>query len=317
MNLARARDVKEIVMGLEKYWGLTVRQVYYQLISSPLIQQNHWFKYGDPAKGRPKDIYLAMGILLKWMRIYVMIPWKSINDEHRIKGEKPGWDDEGAFLDFVKEGINDLCENYRRCNSQNQENYIEVWLEKAALQHIVKEVTNKYCKRLVVNRGYSSITFLNNYRNRARQAVKQGLKPVVLYYGDWDPSGENMLYAGYQTLCDELEFPDADFYRGALNPDQLHLIKADPVILKQDDKRTEKFEKKYGSVAFELDALHPVQLQEIVEKDILSITNMETLRCEIGIGQQEAKRLKRLPGIIEKVIHNFKGGGVVRTRFNK
>lgn len=260
LMIKRAEDLAEIVNSLRDYWPLTVRQVYYQLISTHYIQNTHWFKYADPTKGRPKDLFQAVSNQLKWMRIGGKIPWKSINDEHRIAGDKPGWDDMEAFLNYIKDAIDEMSVNYRRCNAQNQENYVEVWLEKAALRHIITPITDMYCKRLIVNRGYASITFLHDFVLRAQEALKAGQKPVVLYYGDWDPSGENMLYASYQTLCKELGFTEATFYRGAINPDQFHLIKADPVILKQEDKRTPEFVEKHGSKAFELDALHPEQL---------------------------------------------------------
>jgi hypothetical protein len=316
LNKKRAYDLLIIIKDvLGDYHPVTVRQVYYQLISSLFIEKDHWYKNGNPTKGYPKDLYQAVVNLLKWMRLHNYVPWSIINDEHRITGENPGWDDAETFLDEIKNGIQNMTENYQRCTSQNQENYIEVWLEKAALQHIVKLITDKYCKRLIVNRGYISMTFLNNYRQRAGQAVKAGQQPVVLYYGDWDPSGVNMIYAGYQTLVDDMEFDNVQFYRGAINPDQFHLIKASPVPIKAKDKRSKKFIEKYGTMAFELDAFHPRQLEEIIEQDILALTNIETLNCEIGLGEKERKRLERLPGIIEKVFENYMSEGMVRTRY--
>jgi hypothetical protein len=43
--------------------------------------------------------------------------------------------------------------------AQKQGNYIEIWIEKAALLHIVKPVADDFCRRVVVCRGYNSITF--------------------------------------------------------------------------------------------------------------------------------------------------------------
>lgn len=65
LNEARAADVISIFENMKDYWPLTDRQAYYRLISSDLINQRHWCKFNDSAKGPLGDIYQTLTRLLK------------------------------------------------------------------------------------------------------------------------------------------------------------------------------------------------------------------------------------------------------------
>ncbi len=77
-NIARADDVRSAMDELRRWWPMTARQIYYRLISSDAVKQDHW-----RWKGRQVDIYTALGRTLKWMRIDDKLPWNSIIDDHR------------------------------------------------------------------------------------------------------------------------------------------------------------------------------------------------------------------------------------------
>jgi Fe-S-cluster formation regulator IscX/YfhJ len=265
-NKARAKDIESTMYELRKYWPMSVRQVFYRLISSNLIKQGHWFW-----KGKQVDIYKALDRTLKWMRIDELLPWYAITDDHRTTTPKTGFTDP---KDFIAQELGDFLEGYARCNAQKQENYIEVWIEKAALLHITKPIADSFCRRVVVFRGYNSVTFQTQFYERATEAISRGQRPVVLYFGDFDPSGVNMIYAAMQTLIDELDLYGAEYYRAGINPEHFHMIPADPVPLKPKDSRTRRFVKEYGKTAYELDAFHPEQLQGLVRESIKAFTDM-------------------------------------------
>ena len=240
------------------------------------------------------------------MRINGLIGWDCINDEHRITSHNPGYEDSNDYIDSMFYTIKYHAANYRRCTAQNQENYIEVWIEKQALFHIVRPVVDKYCRRLIVTRGFDSITYLHSFKERAEEAMDAGQNVVVLYYGDWDPSGEAMIYGAMQTLYEEMDMPEIQFYRGAINPSQFRFIKSDPVPIKASDTRAAQFVKRHGKTAYELDAFHPQKLKDIVEEDIKTFTDIEVLSCELSLEDEDRMRNMRYLELIEKAHKNFK-----------
>jgi hypothetical protein len=186
---------------LRAWWPLTVRQVFYRLISSPLVKDPCWHRRYKGKSGQV-DIYSALKRTLKWMRIAEIIPWNAITDEHRTVTVKVGHHNPKAF---ISSEMSNFLQGYNRCLAQKQEHYIEVWIEKGALLHIVEPVADEFCRRVVVCRGYDSFTFQTKFYDRITRAMTAGETPLILYFGDWDPSGWNMPYAAIQTLEEELD----------------------------------------------------------------------------------------------------------------
>ena len=98
--------------------------------------------------------------------------------------------------------------------------------------------------------------------------------PTVLYFGDWDPSGENMIYAAMQTIHDELGLFGVEYYRCGVNPEHFGMIRKNPVPIKDTDSRAKSFVKRHGTTAYELDAFHPEQLKTLVRESIIQFTDM-------------------------------------------
>ncbi len=72
-------------------------------------------------------------------------------------------------------------------------------------------------------------------------------QPIVLYFGDWDPSGVNMIYAAMQTLTDELDLDMVRYIRAGINPEHFSEIQADPVPINADDTRAKRFVDQHGA----------------------------------------------------------------------
>jgi hypothetical protein len=291
-NRCRAKDITSVIDAMVGYWPLTVRQVYYRLISSGLTRQPHWHQHGDVE--RPQvDIYKALVRTLKWMRIDNMLQWRAITDDHRSMTEKVGHSDPQAFVEDTLKWF--LWGRYKKCLAQAQDNYIEVWIEKAALLHIVEPVADEFCRRVVCCRGYNSISFQADFYQRAKASKKIGQRPVVLYFGDWDPSGVDMLPAAKKTIEDELGLDGVDFYRCGINPEHFDSLQADPVPIKPKDPRAKKFVQLHGTTAYELDAFHPRDLQALVRASIAAFTDMEMIRelqAEEDIEQGDLDRIR-------------------------
>jgi len=75
---------------------------------------------------------------------------------------------------------------------------VEVWLEKDALSGIFKDVLDPYGVTLNVGRGYDGWSSIHD----AAERYGDGDEVTVLYYGDHDPSGENMFKSLRKRLAD-------------------------------------------------------------------------------------------------------------------
>ena len=266
-NEARVADIHFVLDELKEWWPVTARQVYYRLISHSFDKRDHWLW-----KGNRVDIYRGIIRTLKWMRIDKRISWDTITDEHRILTGKLGFENPD---EFIKQEVYHFLRGYDRCMAQKQDRYIELWIEKAALLHILQPIADEFCRRVVVCKGYGSITFQTQFYERATRALGYDQKPTVLYFGDWDPSGVNMIHAAMQTLSDELGLWGVEYYRRGINPEHFEFTPADPIAIKASDTRAKRFVRQHGATAYELDALHPKKLQQIARQSIEHFTDMD------------------------------------------
>jgi hypothetical protein len=147
---------------LEEYkndgYVLTLRQLYYQLVSKDIIPNND------------KE-YAKLSNILKKGRMAGIVDWASIED--RVRVPKIPY-----YVKDVKDAIKDTIEQYRIDRMRGQNNKIEIWVEKDALSNVLYRVSSKYHIRLMVNRGYSSVSAMYDAYNRLNSG------DVILYFGD-------------------------------------------------------------------------------------------------------------------------------------
>jgi len=282
----RAAQVLQVVEDLKSYWPLTLRQIYYQLVAKGQIENT-------------RSRYNMLSKLVKWMRIDERLPWRVLEDRSRTITGKRGYED---IEDFIESEKYYFLDGYARCLVQGQDKYVEVWTEKDALLGIFREVVLPYCMRAVVCRGYQSITFIADFYKRAEQAIMKGQEPVVLYFGDLDPSGVQMLEATIETLQDELDLWGVNFKRIALHPEHIaaYNLPNDPTAIKTSDPRYRKYYEKYGDIAVELDALHPADLKDLTRKAIEAEIDMDQFNDQ---ETQEAEDIEEVEVFRERVIN--------------
>lgn len=277
MQFDKLNKLTAILEDLQDYKPLTLRQVYYQMVGKGFIE-NKVSEYG------------MLSNLLKWARIDGYISWDDIEDRVRAFHDNRGWDDKN---DFTQQEIRNFLNGYRRDLLQGQERYIEVWIEKDALSSIFKRVALSYCVSVVVCRGFSSISFLNNFRQRL---TSQNRPAVMLYFGDFDPSGMEMLESMKNTLKYELGVTELEFKRIALTKDDIftYNLPHKPQALKMTDTRAKKHLDAHGELAVELDALSPDVLEAKVKDAIESELDMDAFNFEIQQQHTEVDLLKSL-----------------------
>jgi len=154
-------------------YTMTLRQLYYQLVSKDIIPN--------------KDTeYKKLSKLLKEGRMAGWVDWDAIED--RLRAAKITYS-----VTSPSHAIQDAINHYRLNRQKNQDTYIEVWVEKDALSGVLTRITSKYHVRLLVNRGYGSVTAIHDAYRRTKPMLEAGRKVKILYLGDHDPSGVDMI----------------------------------------------------------------------------------------------------------------------------
>lgn len=270
----------ETVDDLRDYWPLTVRQLYYQLVSKLIIPNA--LKY-----------YSKVSRINSKLRRYNFIPWQAFEDRTRRTIDKRGISNVQAFVHDQMESFLDY-RYYHRCYVQNQENYVEVAVEKDALSSIVSEAIYFYCTRLNVVKGQASATMINNMAERFEKAVFNGQKPILLYLGDFDPSGIAIPESIKSKLM-EFHGVDIELRRVGLNAGQIKQYNLPESIdaAKETDPNYQKFIDRFGSMPpTELDALHPKDLINLIQIALEEVLDMSDIDQQKVIESDERVKLK-------------------------
>ena len=276
-QLDKLKKVQEILADLEKYKPLTLRQIFYQLVAREYIQNT-------------KSQYTLLSNLLKHARLDGYISWDDIEDRVRRFEDLSGWPGPD---DFISAHLKRFLSGYSRDLLQTQEKYIEIWIEKDALSALFVRAAEPYTVPVVVCRGFSSVSFLNDFKERI--SWHEDRRPVMLYFGDFDPSGVVMLEAMEETLRDEFKIPDIEFKRIALLKEDIekYRLPHNPDAIKEHDTRKDKHVEKYGELAVELDALRPDILIDRIETAIRAELDLDAFQDETEKQQDDLDLLKR------------------------
>ena len=202
---------------------MTVRQVYYQLVSRQVIENN-------------RGQYQAVSNMLVDARKDGSIPWEWVEDRLRRPRTVSMWTDLPDFVNTVRR-------SYRRDVWPMQPAYLEVWLEKDALSGIFEAVLSGYGITLNVGRGYDGWDSIHNAADR----FGDGDGMTVLYFGDFDPSGEDMA----RSLVERLAFFDCnpELIKCALTRDDVTRYNLPPDFTKATDTRRAAFVAKHGDLS--------------------------------------------------------------------
>lgn len=158
---------------LAEGYVLTLRQLYYQLVSRDVIP-NHDKVYAKISSIKDDVVYSGL------------VDWDAFEDRGRIPSQ-------AYYEDSVEGALKRTIDSYALDRQRGQSNHIEVWTEKDAISSILKRATHRKTIRLVVNKGYSSSTAMYGAYERFLEEMINGKKVKVLYFGDHDPSGIDMI----------------------------------------------------------------------------------------------------------------------------
>jgi hypothetical protein len=270
--------LQEVVKILEEYRAigvkLTNRQLYYQLVAGGIIPN-------------AVEIYKRLCAFLTNARYAGLIDWDAIEDRGRVPTMHSEWDN---VQDLIKSAIS----SYRLPRWSDQENYVELYCEKQAMESVLKPVADKFHIYFGYNKGYASASSIYDLAKRIKEKIESGKKTVVLYFGDHDPSGLDMIRDIRERVTEFLVKGEDELYVGsrnddsepfaldedslsdyfevvplALNMKQIQQYNPPTNPAKMTDPRADWYIEKYGKISWELDALKPDVLATLAEEGIM------------------------------------------------
>lgn len=260
--------VKNILYEYEQQGiAVTLRQLYYQLVARGLISNNI-------------KQYKNLSNLMTNARYAGIISWQAIEDRARVPTIPNTFEN-------IQELLKVAAKSYQLDRWQEQEHYIELWTEKDAISSVLSPLAKKYQVVLAVNRGYSSASCM--YEAAQRFLEHQDKKKILLYLGDHDPSGLDM----DRDIKDRLaEFgADVEIIRIGLTFEQVQQYSLPENPTKPKDRRAKQYVETYGSSCWEVDALKPEVLQQLIEHNILRFLDLDKYR---QVQEREQKELEEL-----------------------
>jgi len=270
VNLRKAslNKLDQINSIIEEYqaqgYSLTLRQLYYQLVSRNLIANT-------------QKEYANLGNLLTKGRMMGLVDWDAIEDRGRVPRIP-------YYTNGVSDALFDTANQYRLDRQANQDVYVEVWSEKDALSGILNQITEYYHVRLMVNKGYSSCTAMYDAAKRF-----QGKNGLILYLGDHDPSGEDMV-RDIKNRLGEFRV-NVEVRKIALTTEQVRNYNPPANYAKVTDSRYKSYMEKYGSNCWEVDALPPNVLNDLLHSEIQAIIDMDKFEERIALEKEEKDEL--------------------------
>lgn len=269
-------------------YDLTLRQLYYQHVARGFIANSD-------------REYKRLGSIVSDARMGGLIDWDHIVDRTRFLRTVSSWDSPAQIVRGAARG-------YQRDLWENQDVRIEVWVEKDALVGVIERACSDLRVPFLSCRGYTSASEMWGASQRFMEQIEDGKRVVVLHLGDHDPSGIDMsrdieerilhfIGSDHYRLTDyELEPEEAadwaaehfELRRLALNWDQVQQYNPPPNPAKMTDSRGAGYVQAYGRQSWELDALEPTVIGELIREAVDEERDDE--RWQVAAATEEAER---------------------------
>lgn len=236
--------------------GLTLRGLYYQFVSRDMFSNE-------------TENYNRLKRVISRGRIAGLVSWTAVEDRGRALMGGQAWDS-------PLEALRTARETYGRDLWSSQEYRPEVWVEKQAQEGIIGTVCDELRVDYFATKGYNSQSEQWRAGRRLAGYVQHGQRPVVFYLGDHDPSGMDMTRDNQERLSMFAGVP-VMVARIALNWDQIQKYNPPPNPLKTNargdltDSRAEGYRAEFGSESWELDALDPSVIHNLIRDAVLKV----------------------------------------------
>lgn len=267
----------------EQGYELTLRQAYYQLVARGYIPNN-------------ERSYKNIGNLINDGRLAGLIDWTAITDRTRNLRGNSHWNNPSDVIASAKY-------SYLLNKWKGQPNYVEVWVEKDALVDIVGQACRPLDTPYFSCRGYTSQSEMWGAAQRfLRQSDRE--RRIIIHLGDHDPSGIDMT----RDIQERLEMFGADVYvkRVALTMEQIETYNPPPNPAKLTDSRCGKYIAEFGDESWELDALEPKMLTNLIIEQVTMYRDDEIYQEICDREDREKEELQMLVDSYDEAINYLK-----------
>lgn len=253
---------------------LTIRALHYQLVSRGMTNTLQHYK----------RVVAAMEVA-RWDG---RVDFEAFSDRDRAmvgmtKAEATDLEERQAE---AKQQVRAWMRSYRKNRWENQPYYPEILIEKKALEGVFAKPCREWDVAVGACKGYPSLTFLYELSERMRDAKNEGKQPIILYFGDYDPSGEDIPRSIGENL-DKFGVYGVEIRRIALMEHQVIEWKLPPAPAKETDSRTANWD---GLGQVELDAVKPEKLVAMLNEAIGEIFDND-LYDELNRTEEEEREL--------------------------
>lgn len=254
-------------------YDLTLRQLYYQFVA------RGWLANKDTE-------YKRLGSIVSDARRAGLIDWDHIVDRTRHLRTQDAWDGPAQIVgacasqfdvDFWKDQV------YRP----------EMWIEKDALVGVLEQACEEWQVPYFSCRGYVSDSEAWGAARRLRVYKRDGYTPIVFHLGDHDPSGIDMT----RDIRDRLAMfsgHDIEVRRIALTMAQIEEVNPPPNPAKITDSRFTQYQELYGDESWELDALDPAYINNLVAEHIRELIDQQHWDASIAAREEGRAELRNV-----------------------
>lgn len=277
--------IQRILEEHRRFWPLSDRRIHYSLLNNPPL------KHASKSTSRYRNdgpSYKALVELLTRARITGEIPFAAIADTTRPVTVWRTWREVGGF---IAEAKGELFKGYWRDLQQSQPNHIEIVAEKNTVEPILRPVAMRYCVPLTSGRGYCSLPPRHEMATRYQQSGKRKL--VLLVVSDFDPDGEEIAQSFARSMRDDFDVEAIHPIKVALTAEQVKQYRLPPgEKAKATSAQYAKFRRLYGDAVYELEAIDPATLQELLTAAIDSVLDRAAFNEELDREKEDAHFLE-------------------------
>lgn len=286
-SLALIDKINAVIEEYERQgYSLTLRQCYYQLVARAIIPNN-------------ERSYKNTGNLINDARLAGLIDWNAIEDRTRNLQRLAHWDS-------PKEIIESASYQYKKDVWENQQYYVEVWVEKEALANVVGRVANELDVPYFCCRGYVSQSEMWSAAQRFRDRQRRGKTVIVIHLGDHDPSGIDMSRDIEERLMLFGVDPDMFLFRRiALNMEQIDLYNPPPNPAKLTDSRCGSYISRFGDESWELDALEPKVIHDLITTNVTEFWDYEEVKRVRALVESEKEVMESVANDWDKIYREY------------
>jgi hypothetical protein len=266
-------------------YDLSLRQLYYQLVSRNIVENT-------------ERSYKNVGNIVSDARLSGLIDWDMIKDRGREMLANSHWDNPADI-------VRSAAQSFRIDRWSDQPNYVEVMVEKQALEGVLRPVCSELDVPFTANKGYSSSSAMYEASKRFLQRMDDGKELHVIYLGDHDPSGIDMtrdvaerleLFLG--ILPNSTEF---NVHRAALNMNQIRELNPPENPAKITDSRAQNYISRFGRSSWELDAVEPSAMANLVRTAVNDLIDKPRWK-------ESGKKQKSMRDELEEYADNYHNG---------